>query len=55
MVTGENLEQILAVPKLKSSCAKDQVDEIFEAVQDWNLETHIKALSLDKKYVNTFN
>lgn len=53
LVSGYNVEELLAVPKLTVATGKSQAEVILEAVQEYELKSSVKALSFDTTPVNT--
>ena len=55
IVTGINVEEMLAVPKLSSGSGAEQANAVFKALTDWKLDKTVQALSFDTTASNTGN
>ena len=53
VVTSENLEQLIAVPKLERSTGREQAMSVCNALQDWGLPTIVEAICFDTTASNT--
>ncbi|CAH0560540.1 unnamed protein product [Brassicogethes aeneus] len=53
VISYENKEQLLAVPKLDSSSGKEQALAVFKALHDWDLSDNVQIMSCDTTASNT--
>lgn len=53
LITNNNSEYLLGVPKLESATGKEQAQAIFHALQDWGIKDSVKALCCDTTASNT--
>lgn len=53
VITYDNKEQIIAVPKLDSSTGREQADAVWDAITNWNLEDKVQILCCDTTASNT--
>lgn len=53
LVSGQGVDQLLAVPKLDRGTGQVCASAVYETVTSWNLEDKIKCLCFDTTAVNT--
>lgn len=53
LVSGQGVDQLLAVPKLDRGTGEACASAVYETVTSWNLEDNIKCLCFDTTAVNT--
>jgi len=53
LVSGDGVDQLLAVPKLPSGTGEASADAVYQAALAWGLCDSIKAMSFDTTAVNT--
>lgn len=53
LISFEEKEQLLAVPKLESSSGQDQAKAVLNALYDWNLEDKVQIMCCDTTASNT--
>lgn len=53
ILSNGETEQLLAVPILESGTGRDQASAVCEAIAEWGLQMHVKALSFDTTATNT--
>ncbi|KAL4135150.1 hypothetical protein QTP88_006793 [Uroleucon formosanum] len=53
LITNNNSEYLLGVPKLESATGKEQAQAIFHALQDWGIKDSVKAICCDTTASNT--
>lgn len=53
VITYDNKEQLIAVPKLDSSTGSEQAQAVWNAIVDWNLEDKVQILCCDTTASNT--
>ena len=53
VISYENKEKLLAVPKLANSSGKEQVQAVFNTINEWNLEIKVQILCCDTTSSNT--
>lgn len=53
IITSGKVEQLLEIPALNSGTGKEQASAVCNAIYEWGLQNHIKALVFDTTAVNT--
>lgn len=53
LVTGQNIEKLLAVPKSDHSTGEAQASAVFDSLKEWNLVENITAMCFDTTASNT--
>lgn len=55
LVTGQDTEQLLAIPKLPSGTGECSAEAVVETLKKWNLADHVRGLCFDTPAANTGN
>lgn len=53
IVTGIGTEQLLGVPKMKSSTGREQATAVFKSLGEWDVTDRVRALCFDTTSSNT--
>jgi hypothetical protein len=53
LVSGQEVDQLLAVPKLLNGTGEAMATAIHNALQDWNIDKHVRAMCFDTTASNT--